>query len=252
MVEYRTQGVIGVSPAGGFFDGLRNRQPQRTRIVRIQRQRGAARLGDPGRAGEDLRAPGLHHQPPVGLLPIADPDHVHPHRQAEHLSCERDGGTPLPGAGFRRQAPDASLAVVERLRHGGVGFVRAGRGNALVFEEEAGWSAQRLLQPGGAHERRGPPDLVDFTHRFRNRDPALGAHFLLKNCAGEDRAHLLRRGRVAVRPQRRRGRAGQVRCDVIPMGGHFVLFEQDAGGIRHGCENPGTSWRGGRMCRKAA
>ena len=67
-------------------------------------------------AGHDLRAVGLHQDPPVRLLVVARADHVDLDLEAEHRAGERQRAAPLAGAGLRREARHALLLVVVGLR----------------------------------------------------------------------------------------------------------------------------------------
>ena len=227
MIEHRTERIVGIRARGGFFDGFRNRQAERALIVRIGRQRGAPRFGHVRRAGEDFRSPGLHHRATIGFLAVADLDHIDAHVETEHLPGQRHRTAPLAGAGFGGDALDAGLLVVIRLGHGGVGFVRTCRGNALVLVVDARRCAQRFLEPRCAHQRRRSPQPIDFAHGLRNRNPALGRHLLLENRHRENRAHLFRRRRLAVRTERRRGRIGHVGDDVVPVRRNFGLGQNE-------------------------
>src|SRR5207248_9963991 len=80
-----------------------------------------------------LRSPRLHHRAAVGLLVVAGSDHEDFALEVEEAAREGEGRAPLPGAGLRDQARDARLLVLERLRDGTVGLVRARGRPALVL-----------------------------------------------------------------------------------------------------------------------
>src|SRR3989304_4759627 len=78
----------------------------------------------------------------------------------------------------------------------GVGVGRAGRRNPFVLVVDAGGRIQRLLQPVGAVEGRGPPELVDLKHLVRDVGEALGADLLLDEGHGEEGRQRLRADRL--------------------------------------------------------
>ena len=121
------------------------------------------------RARDAGGAVGLHQRPAVGLLLIADLDHVDLDLDAEQLPGEGERRAPLAGAGLGRQLPDAGLAVVEGLRHGGVRLVAARRADALVLVEDAGRRIEQLSRAGG-RERAAPA-----ARACRCRAPAPGS-----------------------------------------------------------------------------
>jgi hypothetical protein len=228
MIEHRAQRIAGAGVGGGLLDRFRDGQAERALAVRVSGQRGPPGIGEIGRAGEDLGPPGLHHRTPEGLLLVADIDHEDAHRQAEHLAGVGDGRAPLAGAGFGGQLCGAGQLVEVGLRHGRVRFVRAGRRDAFVLEENLGRRAQRPLQAQGPTERCRPPLGVDLANFFGNGDPALGRHFLFDNGVGKNCPHCLRRHRIAIRPERWRRRIGHVGDDVVPVSRNLFLFKIDA------------------------
>ena len=188
VVQDAAQAVARIlRTAQGHFHGLRNRQSEASRAVRVAFQRCASRIGQRRGRRHALRAPGVHHQTAVGFLVIADLDHEHLQVDAEVFGCEGDRSAPLSGAGLGRQVLDALLVVVVGLRHGGVGLVRTRGRHALVLEIDLRRRSEGLFQPRRAHERRGTPYLVDLLHLFGNVDVAFGGHLLVDQLLGEDR-----------------------------------------------------------------
>jgi len=175
----------------------------------------------------------MHHRAAVGFLPVADLDHVDPHFQSKHLPGQRHRAAPLPGAGFGGDALDTGLGVVIGLGDRGVDLVRAGRGDAFVLVIDFGRRAESRFQAVGANQRGGAPQLVDFAHLFRDRDPSFSRHFLLDQTHREDRRQRIGADRLAVRTQRRRRWIGHVGNDVVPVGGDLRFVEQELG-LRHG------------------
>src|SRR5690606_41817082 len=100
---------------------------------------------------------------------------------------ERGRRAPLPGAGLGREAPDAGLAVVVRLDHGGVRLVRSRRAHAFVLVEDLRRRPERRLEAVRAIKRCRPPQAIYLAHRLRNADPALARYFLLDQRLRKDR-----------------------------------------------------------------
>src|SRR5215211_8163963 len=127
----------------------------------------------------DLRAVSLHHDAPVGLLVVADADHVYRAIEAHHAAGEGQGRAPLARSGLCGQAPDAFLAIVVSLGDGGVRLVAAGRRAALVLVVDVGRSIESVFEAAGPEERGRAPERVDLTHLLRDGNIRLRRHFLL-------------------------------------------------------------------------
>ena len=227
VVEDGAQGVVGVVLGGGVLRRLRDGDAEGARRIRVLLQDGPPRLGIAGGRGDDLGAPGLHHDAPIGLLMVGDLHHVDLELNIEQVAGHSQGAAPLAGAGLRGQPLDAGLLVVVGLSDGGVGLVRAGGGDAFVLVVDVGGGVQRLLQPVGPEQGRGPPELVDLPHLVRDVSEAFRAHLLLDEGHGEEGRQRLGAdglvgGGVEGRGQRTAG-GGQVRQDVVPLPG-YVLF----------------------------
>ncbi len=110
------------------------------------------------------RAVRLHHHTPVWLLLVRDLDHVDFEIQPEEVAGQRKGRAPLSGSGLGSECLGASCLVEEGLRDGCVGFVTAGRRNALVLVVNMRRSAKCFFQPAGAQQRRRPVQFIDLTH----------------------------------------------------------------------------------------
>ena len=159
--------------------------------------------------GDHLRAPGLHHHPPVGLLLVGDVDHVDLALEAEGLAGEGQRAAPLAGAGLGGQALAAGAGVVEGLRDGGVGLVRPGRRPALVLVVDARRGADLPLQPLGAVKRRRPPQRQHVQHLVGDRDLAVGRDLLQDQIHREQRRQVVGPDRLpGARVQRRLRRVG--------------------------------------------
>ena len=146
VIEHAAERVLGVVARGGVFHRLADGDAERARRVGILLEDLLARLRVRARARHDLRAPGLHHDPAIGLLLIRDLDHVDLALKPEELTGERQRRAPLARARLRRQSRDFFLLVVVRLRDRGVRLVAAGRAHALVLVVDARRGAERLLE----------------------------------------------------------------------------------------------------------
>ena len=138
-----------------------------------------SRVGFVTRAGKDLCSPGVHHQPAVRLLIIADFHHVHCAFHPEKFACQRQRASPLPCSGFGGQTLDAGLFVVKGLRHRGVGLVAASRAGSFVLVINMSRGIERLFQLPGAVKRRRPPQPIDVKHLPGNINFRLRGKFLM-------------------------------------------------------------------------
>jgi len=228
VVEDAAQRVVGVFVRGGDLDGLADRHAEASRAVGVLGQDHAAGMGRVARAGQDVGAPGLHHELAVGLLLVAHANHVDEAFEAEDVAREGQGAAPLPGAGLGGEASHAFLLIVERLGDGGVGLVAACRADALVLEIDLRRGLERLLEAASSAKRRRPPEPVDIQHLARNVDPLLRADFLLDQPHGEDRRQVVGADRlVGGGVQRRRGRHREVGKDVVPGCRQLLLAQQN-------------------------
>ena len=208
VVEHAAQRVLRVVVRGGVLDGLRDGDAERAGRVGVFLQDVAAGLGEVRRAGVDLRAVGLHHHAPVGLLVVADAHHVDGALEAHEPAREREGGAPLACPGLGRQAPDALLAVVVRLRDGGVRLVAAGGRDALVLVVDVGRGVEELLEAPGAEQGRRAPEAVDLAHLVRDGDDGLSRDLLLDDLLRERAA---RKPRARLAPASPGGAAARAR-----------------------------------------
>ncbi len=174
VVEHRAERVFGVVALGGHLDRLGDGDAERAGRVGIARPewRGRSRSYWLGLAMQ-RRAIGLHQRPAIGLLLVADLDHVDLDLEAEQLAGEGQRRAPLAGAGLGGQALDACLLVVEGLGHRRVGLVAAGRADALVLEENLGRGV-RAPSPGAGRGSAASAATGD-----RCRAPARGSRCTL-------------------------------------------------------------------------
>ena len=190
----------------------------------------AAGLRVLGRAGDDLRSPGLDQRAPERLLVVRDPDHVDLALEPHQLAGERERAPPLPGSRLGREPRPPLLLVVEGLRDGRVRLVAPRRADALVLVEDPRARADRLLQPLRAIERRRPPQPPDVEHLLGDRDLGLLAHLLLDERHREERRQIVRPDRLAgARVQHGLRRVRHVGADVVPARRQPVLVEQELG-----------------------
>ena len=175
-----------------------------------------------------VRAERLHHDAPVGLLPVRDADHEDLALEPVELRRVGERRAPLTGAGLGRDALAPVLRAVERLRHGGVRLVRARRADALVLVVDAhALEAERPLEAIGAHERRRAPDAVGLAHLRGDLVLGLARDLLQDDRHREERRQILGPdGLMRARVQRRR-RQRQVGAEVVPVGRQRVLVEND-------------------------
>ena len=205
---------------------------------------GAPRVGFVARARDAGRAIGLHQRAPVRLLLIAHLDHVDLDFEPEQRTGESERRAPLAGPGFGRELPDAGFAIVEGLRDRGVGFVAAGRADALVFVEDARRRIEGPLEPERAEERRRAPELVDLAHGPRNLDIALARDLLENQRHREDGRQIGRADRLPGSwMQHRRRRLRQVGGNIVPGARNAVLRKEILDAVAHGentqCGEPG-------------
>jgi len=168
-------------------------------------------------AGDAVAAPDLHHELAEGFLVEADTDHENLAFEADKGARKRQGRAPLAGAGLGGEPLDAELLIVPGLRHGGIGFVAAGRAGALVLVIDAGGRVEIPLEVNRPSERRRTPAVQDVKNLFGDVDPPLGADFLFDNVHRKHGGEHLRRDRLAVGSQGREHRIGQIDRDVVPL-----------------------------------
>ena len=152
------------------------------------------------RARDDLRAVGLHEDPPVRLLVVAGANHVDLDLEPEQGAGERQGAPPLAGAGLGGEALHALLLVVQGLRDGGVRLVAAGRADALVLVVDVGRRIERALEAMGAVQRARPIEPVGVADGLGDLDLALGRDLLADERHREQRREVVRADRLAACP----------------------------------------------------
>ena len=217
----------------GRLDRLADGDPQAAR-----ESGSAARICRPAcglrrRAGRDLAAPDVHHRTAVGLLLVADLDHVDLALDVEHLAGERQGTAPLAGAGLGRQPVDALLLVVVGLGDGRVRLVAARRAVALVLEVDP-WPASSAPAPGSSP---GPAAWAARWPSTSRISSGISIHrSWLTSCLissiGKDRRQIVRADRLlGARVQHRRQRFGQVGLQVVPRRRKVFLAQHDPLGI---------------------
>ena len=225
----------------GVLDGLADREPERAGVVRRLGEDLPPVLRVEARAGHDLGAVRLHEDPPVRLLVVARPDHVHLDLEVEDRPGEGERAPPLAGPRLGREPGHAFHLVVVRLGQGRVRLVAAGRAAALVLVVDVGRRIERLLEAVGAEERARPIQPVGVADRFRDLDLAVLADDLLDQLHREQRRQVGRSDRLAgagMEDGRRRDR--EVRGDVVPG-------TRDPGFIEHELRLPGIRRRHGAL-----
>src|SRR4030042_2708034 len=101
-----------VVAAEGILTGLADSYAQAARRVRVLCQNLASYLGVRARAGYNRGPEGLHQYPAIGLLLIADLNHVDLALQPEELAGHRHGTAPLPCASLCGYALNSLFLVV--------------------------------------------------------------------------------------------------------------------------------------------
>ena len=234
VVQHRAERVLGVLALHRDLDGLGDRDAERSGVVRCALEHTAAVGGLGRRRRQAARAEGLHERAPVRLLVVRDAHLKHQHLEAEQVAREGQRRAPLARTGLGRQALDARLLVVERLRDGGVRLVRARRAHALVLVEDLRGRTQDLLQPVRAIQRRGTPEPVDLAHRLGDLHLALGGDLLHDQFHREQRREVVGPHRLQGAGVQHRGqRLGQVGLDVVPALRDAVLGQQVFGRFGH-------------------
>jgi len=199
-------------------------------MIRILCQQRPSVLGRLRRARVHPRTPDLHHRLAVRLLAVRRRHLPHLALDAVLRRGERQRRSPLPRPRLGGELGDALGVVVMRLRHGGVGLVRAGRADAFVLEVDLGGRVERGFEPAGPVQRARAPQPVHVQHAAGDVDVGLAADLL------QDQPHREQRGEVVgpdrlerARMQGRRWRGRQIRHDVVPLGGHLGFVQNDLG-----------------------
>jgi len=233
VVGHAADGVLGVVVGDGIFHGFADGDAQAPRGLGVFRPDPPAGVRPLAGAGQDLRAPGLHHHAAVGFLFIGHADHVDGALQSEELAGHGERAAPLPRAGLGSQAPRPGLLVVEGLRQGGVRLVAAGGTGALVLVVDVRGGPQGALQPVGPVQRCGPPEPVDVPDGLGDLDLPLGGDLLLDDLQREEWCQVVRAdGLLGGGVNDRRQRQRQIRQNVVP-GLRQIPLLQDELGLRH-------------------
>src|ERR1019366_9884941 len=101
-------------------------------------------------------------------LLVRGPHHVDLAGEPEERAGEGEGAPPLAGTRLRGDALDPLLAVVVGLGNGGVGLVRAGRGDGLVLVVDPRRGVERLLEAAGTNQGSRAPEAEDVEDRARD------------------------------------------------------------------------------------
>ena len=203
-------------------------------------ENGAADVRGVRRAGRDACAIGAHDLAAEGLLLIRALDHEDLQVKAQIRASHGKGCAPLPGARLGRNALEALLLGIVRLRDSGVQFVTAGCIVALKFVIDFRRGAEFFFQTVCAHQRRRTVHLVKVTNFLRNGNiRRVIVQFLLDQFVAEDRAQIVKaHGLAGAGVHERRGFIFHVCANIIPILGHLRLRQIDL--VRnvfgfHGC-----------------
>src|SRR5690606_7747879 len=236
VVEHAAEAVLGLLVARRSLDRLGDGDAETAGAVGILGQDRPTGLRAIAGRGDDLGAPGVHHQLAIRLLLVADLDHVDLAAEAEHLTRERQRAAPLPGAGLGGDLLYALLGVVIGLGDRSVGLVRARRASALVLVVDARRGIEGALEVVGPEHRRRSPQRVGLADALGDLDVAGARDLLLDQRHREQRREGLGSDRlVGRRVERRQRSVGHVGRDVVPVGrdlgfteGDLALFAHDA------------------------
>ncbi len=217
VVQDRAEGVLRVLARRRGLDRLGDRHAEAARRVGVFSEDRASRVRLVGGTRHHTRAVRLDQPAPVRLLVVRDPDHVDLDLEAEDSTRECKCRAPLAGPGLGRQARDALLLRVERLRHCGVRLVRPRGRDALVLVVDARRGLERLFQSARAIERRRAPLAIHRSHLFRDREEAVGRDLLLDDLQREERREVVGPDRLSgARMEHRRRRLREVGGEVVP------------------------------------
>ncbi len=226
MVQNASERIPRILAGHGIFNSFADGNPKAPRGVRIFFQNLSACIRVLARAGHAGRTPGVHHQAAVGLLVIADPDHVDLALQAEETACEAEGASPLTRTRFGCNSFDAEDFVVIGLGDGCIRFVAPRGAHSFILVVNPRRGPQGLFQGIGSLERRGSPDKKLFHHLFRNVDPSLLAHFLFNQIHRKHGGQVFGTDRFSCRRvDDRLKRTRQIGLDVVPLPRN-VIFTQ--------------------------
>ena len=156
VVEHAAQSVarrLGVGQR--VLDRLTDGATQAAERIGMRGEHFASCLGGVAGAGHDLSAVGLHENAAIGLLLVADLDHVDGAVEPGHFAGDGESRPPLSAACFGGDAPDPGRLVEVDLRHGRVELVAARGVVALELVIDARWRPDGLFQVVGAVQRRG-------------------------------------------------------------------------------------------------
>ena len=148
----------------------------------------------------------------------------------------------------------ARLAVVVRLRDGGVGLMAAGGTDPFVLVVDPRRGLQRTLQAPRPIQRGDAPLPIDVPHRPGNLDFPLGRRLLQDQRCREERCQIVGTDRLQrAGVQHRWRRCREIRHDVVPVAGNAGFVEQvlDAVVHVHGPRGDGVSERWIGSCHEA-
>ena len=229
MVQHGAEGVLAVRGRDGEFDGLGNGTAQGAPVVGVPGNDVLSGAGGHGRGRGDGSPEGLHDRAAVGLLLIADLDHVDGAVDAELLGGVGQRTAPLAGAGLGGQVRDALLLGIVGLGDGGVELVAAGRRDTLILEIDMRRGSEGLFELIGTHERGATIGGILLADGFRDGDPFVGlVQFLIGAGLAEDGVEVFGFERLlGAGMQERHGLVGHDRLDVEEMGRNLGLREQE-------------------------
>ena len=139
MVKDAAKGIFSPLMGDSILHRLADGHAQASGALGVILKDVAPYLGVLAGAGDALCPPCLHQDAAVGLLLVADLDHIDLNLNAEHRPSHAQCTSPLPGAGLRGYALDALHLVVVALSYSGIGLMATSLACPFIFIEDLRW-----------------------------------------------------------------------------------------------------------------
>ncbi len=187
VVEDAPQAVLRPLVPEAGLNGLTDGDAQAAGAVGVLSEDLPPDLRSLAGARVDVGSVELHHHPPVGLLLVADADHVDLDFDVEEGAAEGERRAPLARAGLGGEPLDALPHVVVGLGDRRVGLVAPRRAGALVLVVYPGRCLQGFLEAPRPINGRRPVETVHVPYLFRYLYEPLPAHLLPEELLWEER-----------------------------------------------------------------